>query len=126
MIRRPPRSTLFPYTTLFRSVKRPLGVRRSAVDLVLYSRPMPAADQPPESPPSLFSPWVTAAYGLFVGVYLGLAVIPSSSSRLDQLDHPEESLERLVSRDLDLRDAPRRGGDSERALYFALRASVVP
>src|SRR5438128_11961754 len=25
MIRRPPRSTLFPYTTLFRSVLRPLG-----------------------------------------------------------------------------------------------------
>src|SRR3712207_7268780 len=26
MIRRPPRSTLFPYTTLFRSVVHPLGV----------------------------------------------------------------------------------------------------
>src|SRR2546430_13508198 len=26
MIRRPPRSTLFPYTTLFRSVFRPAGV----------------------------------------------------------------------------------------------------
>src|SRR3712207_7856258 len=25
MIRRPPRSTLFPYTTLFRSILRPLG-----------------------------------------------------------------------------------------------------
>src|SRR5256885_16688675 len=25
MIRRPPRSTLFPYTTLFRSVRRPAG-----------------------------------------------------------------------------------------------------
>src|SRR2546425_7554076 len=30
MIRRPPRSTLFPYTTLFRSVVRPRGVRRAA------------------------------------------------------------------------------------------------
>src|SRR3712207_9115552 len=30
MIRRPPRSTLFPYTTLFRSVPR--GARRRAVD----------------------------------------------------------------------------------------------
>src|SRR2546426_4661944 len=28
MIRRPPRSTLFPYTTLFRSPRRSLGVRR--------------------------------------------------------------------------------------------------
>src|SRR5688572_31624028 len=31
MIRRPPRSTLFPYTTLFRSLKR--GVRVTATDL---------------------------------------------------------------------------------------------
>src|SRR5256885_11265107 len=28
MIRRPPRSTLFPYTTLFRSTTRPVGARR--------------------------------------------------------------------------------------------------
>src|SRR5438876_6502729 len=28
MIRRPPRSTLFPYTTLFRSVDQPLAVER--------------------------------------------------------------------------------------------------
>src|SRR3989441_9873029 len=32
MIRRPPRSTLFPYTTLFRSVLRPLGVHVAALD----------------------------------------------------------------------------------------------
>src|SRR5258707_7343229 len=32
MIRRPPRSTLFPYTTLFRSERRPL---RDALDAVL-------------------------------------------------------------------------------------------
>src|SRR3712207_6955846 len=35
MIRRPPRSTLFPYTTLFRSVarpRRPLPVRPPAAD----------------------------------------------------------------------------------------------
>src|SRR5256885_9931140 len=30
MIRRPPRSTLFPYTTLFRSVMRRLGLARQA------------------------------------------------------------------------------------------------
>src|SRR6266536_3676861 len=28
MIRRPPRSTLFPYTTLFRSIRRMLGLDR--------------------------------------------------------------------------------------------------
>src|SRR5256885_11442336 len=33
MIRRPPRSTLFPYTTLFRSgVGRPVGLRGKQVD----------------------------------------------------------------------------------------------
>src|SRR6266481_1483369 len=31
MIRRPPRSTLFPYTTLFRPRPRPRGVRRAPV-----------------------------------------------------------------------------------------------
>src|SRR5689334_24544832 len=30
MIRRPPRSTLFPYTTLFRSVPAPILARRAA------------------------------------------------------------------------------------------------
>src|SRR3712207_8846261 len=35
MIRRPPRSTLFPYTTLFRSVRGGRGVRRLRVLLPL-------------------------------------------------------------------------------------------
>src|SRR2546430_10773029 len=32
MIRRPPRSTLFPYTTLFRSLVTPAGFDRSTAD----------------------------------------------------------------------------------------------
>src|SRR5690349_24253057 len=32
MIRRPPRSTLFPYTTLFRSIERLLGVLQRLTD----------------------------------------------------------------------------------------------
>src|SRR5260370_39989245 len=32
MIRRPPRSTLFPYTTLFRSYANSLGFRRAGID----------------------------------------------------------------------------------------------
>src|SRR3712207_8570530 len=35
MIRRPPRSTLFPYTTLFRSVEEHPAVRRAAAGLDL-------------------------------------------------------------------------------------------
>src|SRR2546430_4487098 len=39
MIRRPPRSTLFPYTTLFRSPRAPCRPRRG--DRTLPSRPRP-------------------------------------------------------------------------------------
>src|SRR2546425_9110680 len=35
MIRRPPRSTLFPYTTLFRSVEHFIGVRRAALRQII-------------------------------------------------------------------------------------------
>src|SRR3712207_7949913 len=42
MIRRPPRSTLFPYTTLFRSVHRALPARpvRPARDGSLFAHPL--------------------------------------------------------------------------------------
>src|SRR2546430_10209542 len=33
MIRRPPRSTLFPYTTLFRSASTPVDIRRDVVTI---------------------------------------------------------------------------------------------
>src|SRR3712207_7665460 len=53
MIRRPPRSTLFPYTTLFRSVREVVGgaeVVRVAVqvreDLVLPLRDVPEREEP--------------------------------------------------------------------------------
>src|SRR5689334_24488462 len=36
MIRRPPRSTLFPYTTLFRSCARPYSTRESAEIFVVH------------------------------------------------------------------------------------------
>src|SRR3712207_8458600 len=38
MIRRPPRSTLFPYTTLFRSSRGDTGPRRAVVRLVRFLR----------------------------------------------------------------------------------------
>src|SRR2546429_1529924 len=38
MIRRPPRSTLFPYTTLFRSLHRARAVVRGLLQLRLVSR----------------------------------------------------------------------------------------
>src|SRR5256885_10458765 len=39
MIRRPPRSTLFPYTTLFRSVWKSRGARRPAYPSIVGSGP---------------------------------------------------------------------------------------
>src|SRR2546428_10015427 len=41
MIRRPPRSTLFPYTTLFRSLCRPLPGRGDRADLRAVHRADP-------------------------------------------------------------------------------------
>src|SRR5687767_15757743 len=37
MIRRPPRSTLFPYTTLFRSVYQLVAIARERPNVALYS-----------------------------------------------------------------------------------------
>src|SRR2546429_6512128 len=49
MIRRPPRSTLFPYTTLFRSHRERRGVRRYAArpapDALGIPRPRRSADR---------------------------------------------------------------------------------
>src|SRR2546425_6336564 len=38
MIRRPPRSTLFPYTTLFRSVRAPRRGQRAAAGATAFAR----------------------------------------------------------------------------------------
>src|SRR3712207_8894863 len=57
MIRRPPRSTLFPYTTLFRSVVRPcprlraLGDQRVLVLQRCVRVPLPARRLVPRLPP---------------------------------------------------------------------------
>src|SRR3712207_9579314 len=42
MIRRPPRSTLFPYTTLFRSLGR--GLVRDDVAAILFDEPLTVID----------------------------------------------------------------------------------
>src|SRR5688572_31170528 len=39
MIRRPPRSTLFPYTTLFRSVRTAIRMLDNVVDINYYPTP---------------------------------------------------------------------------------------
>src|SRR3712207_7643423 len=44
MIRRPPRSTLFPYTTLFRSI---FSIKLSRSDRVFYSAEYPTVEEAP-------------------------------------------------------------------------------
>src|ERR1051326_4007863 len=44
MIRRPPRSTLFPYTTLFRSPRRPRAPSRRSLHALAPSGPAPCHD----------------------------------------------------------------------------------
>src|SRR5258707_6803902 len=47
MIRRPPRSTLFPYTTLFRSRSELLGIRE------LFTQAVQGKRETPELPPAV-------------------------------------------------------------------------
>src|SRR2546422_2956918 len=49
MIRRPPRSTLFPYTTLFRSIALKLRATRSLAQLVVDEFPCPLGHYPTAS-----------------------------------------------------------------------------
>src|SRR5260370_8135109 len=50
MIRRPPRSTLFPYTTLFRSLLRPAGMLGFDPDRRVHGRPEAPRDRSGDRP----------------------------------------------------------------------------
>src|SRR3712207_6994286 len=56
MIRRPPRSTLFPYTTLFRSSHRALGLPAPSVPPRCPESPTPSRRFPSRSPGSARPP----------------------------------------------------------------------
>ncbi|TAL12058.1 MAG: CPBP family intramembrane metalloprotease [Nitrospirae bacterium] len=96
-------------------------------NLMCYPRPM--SDLPSEalqevppvpSRPAPLSPWVTAVCGAVAGAYLGFSVLTVSPSPLDRLDQPEESLERLVTREMDLRAALRQAPEWKKTLYATL------
>lgn len=78
----------------------------------------PADDaRSPGPPPRYFSGWITLLCSLLVAVLIGIYAWPGPASPLLQLDRPEESLERLVSSELDLRAALARAPAWGRALY---------
>src|SRR2546427_5130487 len=55
MIRRPPRSTLFPYTTLFRSAPPPRGARRASPPCPTERPTRTARSRAARSPPRVLS-----------------------------------------------------------------------
>jgi CAAX protease family protein len=88
-----------------------------------------ATETPLPSPRRRFSILVTVACATMAAVYIGLPVsslITGSGSPLDQLERPEESLDRLVTRELDLRDAMRQGGSWEWRIYRILSGAEDP
>jgi membrane protease YdiL (CAAX protease family) len=68
------------------------------------------------APPRHFRPWATAIYAALTAVLVGFFYY-SWGSPLANLDRPEESLERLVSREMDLRQAFEHVSSWERRLY---------
>ena len=83
---------------------------------------------PPPVPRPRFSLLVTIACALVAAVYIGLPLGPlvRSGSPLDQLERPEESLDRLVTRELDLREAMRQGRSWEWRIYRLLSGAEDP
>src|SRR3989449_8909915 len=112
MIRRPPRSTLFPYTTLFRSAERDVHARgdevpkRGAVDDQLDRLDVVgAADAPdvvldvPEDGPRLVQPRLVQVVDDFVLLRLLLEVRGSSGRRHERdEEHGREGEEHAHSR----------------------------
>lgn len=72
---------------------------------------------PRSAPRSPLSGWITLGCSLVVGGLVAGFVLVRSPSPLERLDRPEASLERLVTRDMDLRVALSRVPGWERALY---------
>jgi uncharacterized protein len=87
------------------------------------------ADAGSPAPRASFSIVVTVVCSIVVAIYVGMPLGPllqGSASPLTQLDHPEDSLARLVTRELDLREAMRHGLRWEWRLYRTLSGGEDP
>src|SRR4249920_2779974 len=90
------------------------------------SEPQPEWPPPPRRS---FSTLVTVVCSISAILYIGLLgrpLIEPRVSPLAELEHPAESLERLVTRELDLRAAMRGGPRWEWRLYRALSGEENP
>src|SRR5437763_12456328 len=65
MRRRPPRSTLFPYTTLFRSIQDPLDARRIALTVRVKDRAVSVAGTSDRKSTRLNSSHRCTSYAVF-------------------------------------------------------------
>jgi membrane protease YdiL (CAAX protease family) len=101
------------------------GAVHGAIIPMLYCArmfgPSPDDVQAVESPSrSSFSPWVTALCTVVVLFLVGLYAAPWGRSPVDSLERPGDALERLVSRELDVRAALPAVARWERWLYAVL------
>src|SRR5687768_17767359 len=93
MIRRPPRSTLFPYTTLFRSVIKKMmgsGLQQASMDTVWTSAGSPARHLSIPYPlkPDRKSTRLNSSHG-----YISYAVFCLKKKKNKKIDiHPEQLL----------------------------------
>src|SRR3712207_8933251 len=86
MIRRPPRSTLFPYTTLFRSYD---GPGRDLVRALKFHGALPAAGLMAAQMVANAPPWA-------LGVADGAAVVPRSEEHTSELQSRQYLVCRLL------------------------------
>src|SRR2546430_11858233 len=98
MIRRPPRSTLFPYTTLFRSkgagpvgCTAALALRRAGLSVALHD---------PQLAPATFRPLALSYASRLIferlGIWAALAVTPRSEEHTSELQSQSNLVCRLL------------------------------
>src|SRR5262249_59767497 len=75
------------------------------------------AEPPRETPRPFFHLWATWLSSIVVAALVGYLFVLSSGDPLDHLHWPEDSLERLASRDMEVRAAVARSSPWERRLY---------
>src|SRR6266545_1833631 len=109
---------------------RPQGAPAPASsDAVLYCRRMSGPDfdgapLPPDAsavpPRPFFRPWVTWLSTVLVAGLVAQLYVLTSGGPLDHLQRPEDSLERLTEREMEVRAALRHAPPWERRLYTLL------